>query len=164
MDHGRYQLCWLKGNGESWCNGDCVWINGQCQSGDPMSYCSKRQVHNMLLQNVEDKFICFGFNNGGILTKCYLTAKNNWPAQWIQTHRRVKTLWIFSHFIVKSILIPLLIDCHQGQKTKDWSWWARDYWWSALQKDSTLSVKIIFSLSSPIALCLISFQFHLIFT
>ena len=29
-------------------------------------------------------------------------------------------LLIFSHFVAKSILIPLLIDCHQGQKAKDW--------------------------------------------
>ena len=29
------KLCRLKGNGENWCNGDCVWIDGQCQSGGP---------------------------------------------------------------------------------------------------------------------------------
>ena len=28
---------------------------------------------------------------------------------------------VFSHFIAKNILIPLLIDCHQGQKAKDWT-------------------------------------------
>ena len=30
IDLWRYQL---QGNGESWCNGDCVWISDQCQSG-----------------------------------------------------------------------------------------------------------------------------------
>ena len=37
--------------------------------------------------------------------------------------------WIFSHFIAKSTLIPLLIDPHQVQRPKDWtkwSWWAGD--------------------------------------
>ena len=73
--------------------------------------------------------------------------------------------WIFSHFIPKNILIPLLIDLHQGQKNKfwtKWSWWAGDQLVvcsskrlslniinlnskqsTALAKDSTLSVNII---------------------
>ena len=33
MDHGWYKLLCLKGNGENWCNGDCVWKDGRCLSG-----------------------------------------------------------------------------------------------------------------------------------
>ena len=28
-----FQHSWLQGNGAGWCNGDCVWTNGQCESG-----------------------------------------------------------------------------------------------------------------------------------
>ena len=31
INRWRYQLPWLQGNGEYWCNGDCVWIDGQCE-------------------------------------------------------------------------------------------------------------------------------------
>ena len=32
-------LSWLQGPGRdaSWCNGDCVWINSQCNPGDLLS-------------------------------------------------------------------------------------------------------------------------------
>ena len=78
-------------------------------------------------------------------------------------------LLIFSHFVAKSILIPLLIDCHQGQKAKDWtkwSWWARDQLVVSsskrLQYYPTVFVLYFFSLL-PLSLCFItiSLDFHL---
>ena len=34
ISHWRYQLSWLQGGqGKGWCNGDCVWSDGQCISG-----------------------------------------------------------------------------------------------------------------------------------